>query len=376
MIREATMLAVVQTLPALDHGGVERGTLEVASALVRKGHRSIVISAGGRLKQALVTGGSEHIDLPVGRKSLWTLRYVPVLRRLVEEQKVDILHARSRLPAWIEWLAWKGMDPARRPVFITTVHGAYSVNGYSRIMTRGEHVIAVSAFIRQYILDNYPATDPGRIVLIPRGVDPAVYSPDFKHDPSWRAPWDTQRLAGKALLCCPGRITRRKGLEDFVALIQRLNSDGVPVHGLVVGGAQGKNHRFLTTLRRRICAAGSNELFSFLGDRDDLREIMSISTLVAVLAKEPESFGRTALEALSLGVPVLAYDRGGSGEILRELFPQGLVAPDNLETALLKARELIECPPPVGENRVYTLERMLEDTLNLYESAAVRVIHA
>ncbi len=366
------MLTVVQTLPALDHGGVERGTLEIASALVQKGHRSIVISASGRLAEELIKTGSEHICLPIGRKSLLTLRYVPVLRKLLAERSVDILHARSRLPAWIAWLAWRGMDPARRPVFITSVHGAYSVNRYGRIMTRGEHVIAVSAFIRQYILDNYPETDPGRIVLIHRGVDPAIYSPDFKPVPSWRPPWDPQRIVGKALLCLPGRITRRKGLEDFVVLIQRLNRSGVPAHGLVVGGAQGKNRHFLNALRTRINTEGSEELFSFLGDRDDLREIMRLSNLVLVLAKQPESFGRTALEALSLGVPVLAYDRGGSSEILRELCPQGLVAPDNLEQALVKSRELIKNPPPIGENRVFTLARMQADTLNLYETAATR----
>lgn len=366
------MLTVVQTLPALERGGVERGTLEIASALVQRGHRSIVLAAGGRLAEELIKAGSEHICLPVGRKSLLTMRYVPVLRKLLVERNVDILHARSRLPAWIAWLAWRGMDPARRPVFITSVHGAYSVNGYSRIMTRGEHVIAVSAFIRQYILNNYPETDPGRIVLIPRGVDPADYSPDFKPAPSWQPPWDPQRLAGIALLCCPGRITRRKGLEDFITLIQRLNRGGMPAHGLVVGGARGKNRYFLNAIRARINVEGSEELFSFLGDRDDLREIMRLSNLVIVPAKQPESFGRTALEALSLGVPVLAYDRGGSSEILRELFPQGLVAPDNLEQVLVKSRELIENPPPIEENRVFTLERMQTATMNLYETAAIR----
>lgn len=366
------MLTVLQTLPSLEHGGVERGTLEIASALVQKGHRSIVLADGGRLTEELIKAGSEHICLPVGRKSPLTLRYVPVLRKLLAERNVDILHARSRLPAWIAWLAWRGMDPARRPVFITSVHGAYSVNRYSRIMTRGEYVIAVSAFIRQYILDNYPDTDPGRIVLIPRGVDPAIYSPDFKPSPSWQPPWDPQRFAGKALLCFPGRITRRKGLEDFVALIQRLNRSGVSVQGLVVGGAQGKNRHFLNAVRSRINTEGSEELFSFLGARDDLREILSLSNLVVVPAKQPESFGRTALEALSLGVPVLAYDRGGSSEILRELFPHGLVAPDNLEQALAKVRAILEKPPSIKANRIFTLERMQAETVSLYETAALR----
>ena len=138
-------LTVLQAVPALQGGGVERSTLEVAAALVRNGHRSLVISAGGRLVPELLDAGSEHVCWPIGRKSPLTLRLVPRLRRLLHREGVDILHARSRLPAWVAWLAWRGMDPARRPRFITTVHGLNSVNAYSAVMLKGEQVVAVSA---------------------------------------------------------------------------------------------------------------------------------------------------------------------------------------------------------------------------------------
>lgn len=367
------MLTVVQCLPSLDHGGVERGTLEVAAALVQRGHRSMVVAGGGRLVPELTAAGSQHIPLEIGRKSLLSLGYVPLLRKLLEEENVDVLHARSRLPAWISYLAWRGMDPGRRPVFITTVHGAYRVNFYSRIMTRGEHVIAVSKFIRQYIHDHYPDMDPARITLIPRGVDSEKYPYRFRPSQEWKPPWDPHKHSGKYLICCPGRITRRKGLEDFVGLVHRLTQCGYPVHGLVAGDADRKNRRFYHSLLARIRVEGIEECFSFLGARDDLREIMSVSSLVAVLSKQPESFGRTALESLSLGVPVLAYDRGGSSEILREMFPEGLVEPDNLEQALEKVKQFMDAPPLVRENRVFTLEKMLDQTLNLYESAVIRV---
>src|SRR5690242_2595123 len=121
-------LTVIQTLPALNTGGVERGTLEVAAELVKRGHRSIVVSAGGELLEELVHNGSEHIALSVGNKSLLTLRHIPLLRRILGESGATIVHARSRLPAWISYLAWKGMDPASRPRFVTSVHGPYSVN--------------------------------------------------------------------------------------------------------------------------------------------------------------------------------------------------------------------------------------------------------
>src|SRR5512139_2168841 len=159
---EEKKLTVLQLLPALESGGVERGTLEVAHALIQHGHRALVISAGGRQVAPLVASGAEHVAWPIGKKSLKTLLLVGRLRRFLLEQKVDILHARSRVPAWIAYLAWRGMDPATRPRFVTTVHGMYSVNRYSRIMTRGEVVIAVSETVRDYILHNYPDTQPAR----------------------------------------------------------------------------------------------------------------------------------------------------------------------------------------------------------------------
>lgn len=156
-------LTVLQLLPALESGGVERGTLEVAQALVERGHRALVISAGGRLVTPLTALGAEHFEWPIGRKSLTTLRLVRRLRRFLTEQRVDIVHARSRIPAWIAYLAWRRMDPATRPRFVTTVHGLYGVNRYSGIMARGEAVIAVSETTRDYILQNYPDTPAERI---------------------------------------------------------------------------------------------------------------------------------------------------------------------------------------------------------------------
>src|SRR5574340_562156 len=158
---EAKKLTVLQLLPALESGGVERGTLEVADALVQRGHRALIMSGGGRLVAPLTKLGAEHYTWPIGVKSPRTLLLVHKLRRFLIEQQVDIVHARSRVPAWIAYLAWRGMEPAMRPRFVTTLHGMYGVNRYSRIMTRGEAVIAVSDTVREYILQNYPDTPRG-----------------------------------------------------------------------------------------------------------------------------------------------------------------------------------------------------------------------
>ena len=168
-------LTILQILPAMEVGGVERGTLDIADGLVQRGHKSIVVSDGGRLIPFLRRGGTEHVQWPVGEKSLLSLRWVTRLRRLLLEQEVDILHARSRLPAWLAYFACSGMKKDCKPGFVTTVHGYYSVNFYSSIMTRGTRVIATSRGIEKYIRENYPKVPEDRIRLIPRGVNPAHF---------------------------------------------------------------------------------------------------------------------------------------------------------------------------------------------------------
>ena len=163
-------IVVLQVLPALESGGVERGTLEVGRYLVEHGHRSLVMSAGGRLVEQLAAAGSRHFCWPIGEKSLRTLGLVPRLRRFLVEQKVDILHVRSRLPAWIGYLAWRGMNPATRPHLVSTFHGFYSVNSYSAVMTKAEHVIAVSDCIADHVVETYRPLAP--VTTIHRGIDP------------------------------------------------------------------------------------------------------------------------------------------------------------------------------------------------------------
>jgi glycosyltransferase involved in cell wall biosynthesis len=369
---EEKKLTVLQLLPALESGGVERGTLEVAQALVEDGHRALVISAGGRLVAPLVASGAEHFAWPIGRKSLKTLLLVGRLRTFLQEHKVDIVHARSRVPAWIAWLAWRGMNPVTRPRFVTTVHGLYGVNRYSRIMTLGERVIAVSNTVRDYIMREYPDTQAARIHVIHRGVDGEAYPHGWKPDPGWRQAFFAQlpNAAGKQLLTLPGRITRLKGHEDFIELIARLKRRGLPVHGLIVGGASASKQRYLHKLRDRVRSMGLEADISFTGQRDDLKNILAISNLVLSLSTQPESFGRTTLEALRLGVPTAGYDHGGVGEILRTIYPVGLLPQGDIDSAAQRIARLLDRPEPVPAGDVFPLQAMLEQTLALYEELA------
>jgi glycosyltransferase involved in cell wall biosynthesis len=366
-------LTVVQLLPALESGGVERGTLEVAAELVRRGYRSIVISAGGRMVERLEAEGSEHIAWSIGGKTPWTFRYVSQLRGLIREEQVDILHARSRVPAWVAWMAWKSLPAKRRPKFVTTVHGLYSVGRFSSVMTRGEAVIAVSSTIRDYVVQNYPHTDPSQIRVIPRGRDITEFPHGHHPDDAWLDAWYGlyPQTRGKILLTLPGRLTRLKGHEDFVNLIGEVRAAGIDAHGLIVGDEDPRRKEYAKHLRELVAHDGLAEHVTFAGHRRDIREVYSLSAIVFSLSTQPESFGRTTLEALSLGIPVIGYDHGGVGEILRDVFPSGLTPVGNRATLGERVLSLIQDGPfIVPPHDGYHLHTMLRDEIGLYEELA------
>ena len=363
-------MKILQILPELDSGGVERGTLEVAARLVHDSHESLVVSNGGRLVGDLEKAGSQHIQMPVHRKAIASLAQISSLRTLFLAEKPDILHVRSRLPAWLVWLAWKSMDRRTRPRLVTTVHGFYSVNRYSAVMTRGERVIAVSDSVRDYILKNYPTSDEAKIRVIHRGVDETLYPVGFTPSAEWLAAWKAAHpgLKNRIPLLMPGRLTRWKGQEYFIRLIARLIALGHPVHGLIAGEPHPKKLAFLDELKALTASLGVTDHITFLGHRADLREIMAISAVVYSLSTDPEAFGRVSLEALALGKPVIAYDHGGVAEQLRAIFPQGLVKPGDLESAIDLTGIILKGRPRPLSIEAFTLRRMLDSTLEVYRT--------
>ena len=362
-------MKILQILPELNSGGVERGTLEIAAHLARGGHEALVVSNGGRQVAALEKSGARHIAMPVHKKRLGTLLQVRPLRRLFEAERPDIVHIRSRVPGWVAWLALRKMDSAARPRLVSTVHGFYSVNAYSGVMTRGERVIAVSECIRDYITANFPRTPAAAIRVIPRGVEPGRYPRGFTPDTAWLETWRREQagLAGKIVLLLPGRITRLKGHEDFFALVAALKVGGLPAHGLVVGDTHPKKRAYLGELQAKVAALGLAGDISFLGHRGDLREIMAMSDVVLSLSQQPESFGRTVVEALSLGRRFVGYDHGGVGEQLRTVFPAGCVKLGDAAGLLATTRRVLtERPEPGAIPEAYTLEAMCRGTEAVY----------
>lgn len=363
----------MQVLPALESGGVERGTLEIAEALVAHGHRSLVLSAGGRLVSALQAAGSRHITMPVGKKSLLGLRLIAQLRALWQREAVDIVHVRSRFPAWLVYLAWRGMPAAQRPRLVTTVHGCYSISPYSRIMTAGERVIVVSQAVQAYVQHAYQ-TPPDKCCLIYRGVDTQRYHPGYRPSSSWLQAWYQAfpQTRDAQLLVLPARLTRWKGQDDFLKLLQvvlpAMQQQGRKVHALLVGECDPRKQGYQQALQQQIQALGLAPHVTLTGYRADVMEILAIASIVYSLSQQPEAFGRTTLEALSLGVPVIGYNHGGVAEQLAALLPEGAVGVGNIAEAAMLTLHWLNAPPQVLPNTPFGLQQMQAQTLQVYAS--------
>ena len=360
-------ISVIQVLPDLNSGGVERGTLEVNKYLVENGYRSIVISNGGRMVNELINDKGEHYKLAVGKKNPLTLITILKLIKFIKINKIDIVHARSRLPGWVSYLALKFITKKIRPAFITTFHGAYSVNKYSSIMTKGDKVIVVSKTIKQYVLRNYKV-DKKKLFLNYRGVSKEEFSPNYQVSKNWLKQWyqEFPQTKKKIILSLPGRITRIKGQDHFIKVIKKIVNNCPNIHGLIIGEEKNKD-KYMSELKAQVKRFGLEEKITFVGHRNDLKQIMSISKIVFSLTKVPEAFGRVSLESLSLGVPVIAYSHGGVKEQMSKLLPEGLIKIGNIDSVANLVIKWISKPPAIKENNSFILEKMLENTLQIYK---------
>lgn len=362
-------LTVVQLLPALHSGGVERSTLEIGRALVAAGHASHVISAGGRLVSRLESEGSTHHTLAIGEKSLATPLRVFALRRLLQQLRPDIVHARSRLPAWLGLAAMRGIHP--RPHWVTTVHGLNSPGAYSGVMTKGDAVIAVSNTVRAHVLQHWPQAQE-RMQVIPRGIDPSEFPRGAHPDTDARAAVFAELglQAGTRLLLMPGRGTRLKGHAYALHLLAALRAQGVVAALWLLGTDEPGRERYVAELRAQAQALGVDSALHVSPPRSDVQQAYAASDLVLQLSDKPEAFGRTVIEALAIGAPVLGWAHGGVGELLSELYAPGCVPLGDSAALVSTAQRLLDEPAAVPATLPYTLAAMQKTTLELYARLA------
>jgi len=310
-------MKVLQVTAALEQGGVERGTVEMAAFIAASGAESFVASQGGRLVEELLQQGSRHFRLPLARRNPVTILYSAArLRKILLSEKIDLVHARSRAPAWAAYIACRLTGVP----FVTTFHGTHRIQNrfkkyYNNVMVRGERVIAISRFIKQHLMENYAVAE-GRIDVAPRGFNPARFYPQAVDTERLRSLRETLQLAdGVPVISLPGRLTRWKGQTLFLEALGRLVD--LPWQAVIIGG-EGKKSSYLDELKKLAKTEGISDRVHFAGDQADIVPFYALSDIVVSASTEPEAFGRVAVEAQAMAKPVVASAHGGSLETVRD----------------------------------------------------------
>lgn len=370
-----TSPVVMQVIPELGPGGAEQGCIDIAAELVRAGSQAIVVSHGGARVHELARVGAIHINLPVHSKNplvMW--KNIGALRQIINQYNVDIVHVRSRAPAWSAMKACKGTN-AR---YMATCHAPYNISGklkrfYNSAITKGERVIAISNYVANYLLENYKI-DRRNIRLIHRGIalekfHPTVVTPAqlIKISAQWRLP------DGASIVMLPGRITRWKGHHILIEAIAKLNRDDI--FCVFLGSDQGRND-YREELETAIEEKNLGGQIRIIDHCDDMPAAYMLSTVVVSASTDPEGFGRIPIEAQAMGRPIVATDHGGAQEtVIRN--ETGWLVPPNDSTAMAEAiNEALNLNPTqrsvlatramnhIAQN--FTREKMTDETLNVY----------
>ena len=368
---------ILQILPALDSGGVERGTIDIASAIAKEGWRSLVASSGGKMIGQLASCGAEHIELPLQSKNLWTiLQNKKALEKIIAEYGVDIVHVRSRAPAWSAYLATKHNDHVE---FMTTFHGTYGTKGmgkkkYNAVMLKGRKTIAVSHFIKDHIETNYKGFN-AEIETIHRGVDVDYFNPaNISTERTLQMTSHLDLPDEVPVILMPGRVTSWKGQLTLIEALHEISHRNF--YCLIIGDAT-KHPSYKEKLDHAIEKFKLRSNVRILPDVLDIAAAYKISDLVVSPSLRPEAFGRVIPEAQSMGRLVIASDHGGSKETVIHSETGWLIAPGDAK-AMAKAidhalnlpkdkRTLMTQKATEHIRTNFSLQTMCDKTINVYK---------
>lgn len=364
-------MRVIQVLPELNEGGVERGVVELNREYNKKGIESFVISNGGKLVNQINLDGGTHIKFDVCSKNILSIfSRVSSLRQILKDIKPDIIHVRSRVPAWLVFFANKSLNIK----IVSTVHGFNSVSFYSKIMTKSDAIICVSNSIQEYIQKNY-LTPSSKITVIPRGIDLELFNPlnidnhfieDFKKE---------FNLENKFIVSSVGRITQLKDYETFIKAIFLVKNEVPNIVALIVGGVRSDKENYLNSLKDLIKELNLDNNIIFTGSQNKIEQIYALSNVIVSSSKKPESFGRAVAEAISMNKPVIATNHGGVKDIIIEnengfFFEIG--DENELASKILKSKNLsFDGYNYISNN--FSLENMVEKTINVYKKFGVEI---
>lgn len=377
---EAFPYSVLQVVPTLNTGGAERTTLEVAEAVAGGHGRAVVASRGGRWERDLARTGAELVRMPVDSKNpLVMARNVARLREIIATRSVDLVHARSRAPAWSALVAAR----AERKPFVTTYHGVYAATSpakrfYNGVMARGDLVIANSNFTRTHVLQTH-RIKPERVVTIYRGVDLDAF------DARRVSPERASRLRDQwrraqpepALILLPARLSRWKGHGLLLQAFAKVLAARPGAATLVFAGAA-QDSAYPTELGQEARSLGVGAHFSMVGDVEDMPAALRLATVAVFPSLRPEAFGRGAVEAQAMGVPVIAADHGGFPETVVHGETGLLFAAGQVEALAAALQQLLDMDPQsraamgargrVRAEELFSIERLKRATLNVYRA--------
>ena len=377
-------LTILQVIPRLDVGGAERTTLEIAEAICAAGGRALVATTGGQLEFRIQRAGGEIIHMNADSKNPLTMwQNARLMRRLIREENVDIVHARSRAPAWSAYWATRRTGTP----FVTTYHGTYNEEFglkrvYNSVMARGRPVIANSDFIRRLIIERHRVPEE-QIVTIPRGADITVFSEEsvgneraIKLAEGWGLIEDP-----RAIVLMPGRLTRWKGGESMIDASAQLKEIRGPDFAVLLVGDD-DDSGFRETLQKRIDANDVGDVVYLTGGCQDMAAAYKLSSVVVSASIEPEAFGRVIVEAQAMSRPVIATSHGGARETVSHGESGWLYPPGDVEVLAATIHQALEMDPSerahmglAGRARIhskYTVSAMQRATLDVYEQVAGR----
>jgi glycosyltransferase involved in cell wall biosynthesis len=371
---------VLQVLPALGPGGVERGTLDISGYLIGQGWTPIVASNGGSQEPDLLEMGAVSLNLPVHSKNPLTMHSnVKRLAQIIRNHDIQLVHARSRAPAWSAYYAAKRAGVP----FLTTFHSLYSgaenflKRGYNAIMTRGDRVIAISDYVAEHVIERY-GVDNDRLRVIPRGVDLDAFDPekvDEARVAKLRDDWELDPQ--KRIIMLPGRISERKGHTWLLRSLKKLWEDGKGEDTIcLMVGNRAAGSAYADRVEKKIIEMKLEKRVWLVGACSDMPAAYALADTVVVPSTGPEAFGRISIEAQAMGKPVIATDRWGLSETIMPAATGWLVQPedvDHLVTALDlaltmpdDARERLAARCRRFVERNYSLTRMGKSTLSVY----------
>lgn len=368
---------ILQVLPALGTGGVERGTVDMAQGIIAAGGIAIVASADGIWKNSLERMGAIYINLPLNSKKPWVIwKNQFALEKVIREYRVDIVHVRSRAPAWSAWLAIK----KTKAHFITTWHGVFSETWrgkrwYNQVMTKGERVIAISHYIADRLKTRYGLTEQ-LLRVVSRGVDLTNFDPNLSFGErvaDLAKKWGVVETQKVILL--PGRLTEWKGHELLVRAMAKLQQQHQEWICVFVGPAKGKD-KFTQRLLTLANQLHVRDRLYFVGNCQDMPAALMLANIVVVPSLKPEPFGRVVIEAQAMERPVVVANHGGAAETVKDKKTGYVFEPGNSDDLAKILQELMEASEAdlqwVGRlaredvQECYTLEQMQQATLRVY----------